>query len=669
MLVPALLSAIKRLVVGRAFASERLARERLPIRLALPTFAADTLSSIAYAPDEILLTLAVAGAASVTLSPWVGLAVVAIMTAVVITNRVIVREYPSGGGDFEVVEKNLGPAAGRFVGSALLVDYVLTVAVSISQAARYASGALPPLHGHETALAAGLIVLLALVNLRGVHTSGAAIAVPVYLFMALIGLTVLVGAVEALTGTLGRAPSADMDLVVSPAFDQGLTALGAFLLVLRAFSSGCAALTGVQAIGNGVPSFRAPKARNAGITLLLLGAVSSAMLMGVLVLARLTGVRFVETPSAQLSLDGAPVTGYQQLPVIGQIAQAVYSPGSFMFYAVTIVTAIVLQLAANTAFHGFPNLASALARADNLPHRLRLRGDRLAYSNGILVLTVLAVALVVATDADVTALVQMYIVGVFVSFALSRLGMIRHFTRRLRVETSSRGRRAIVIDRAVSAIGFVLVLVVLIVVLVTKLAHGAWAAVLAMAVLWLLMTLSHRHYRQVERELSLDGDPGRGVALPSRSHAIVLVSKLDRPTLRALSVAASARHTTLEALTVDDQESRVSDLLEHWRDLDVQVPLRIVHSPYRLSVPPIVAHVSALARRNPRDVVVVYVPEILVGHWWEWMLHNHSARRLRARLSGLPRVVVSTIPWRLGAAQDDAAAPRAAVVPPAHDGR
>ncbi|GAB2544521.1 APC family permease [Brachybacterium huguangmaarense] len=668
--MPALFPAVKRILVGRAFASERLSRERLPIRLALPTFSADALSSVAYAPDQILLMLAVAGFTAYTVSPWVALAVVVVMAVVILTNRAMVREYPSGGGDFEVVEKNLGSSAGRVVGAALLVDYVLTVAVSTSQAALYTSGVIPSLHGHEALLAVVLVVLLALVNLRGVRTSGTAIAIPVYLFMGLIGLTVLVGAVESITGDLGRAPSADMQVIPTGDYQQGVTALGASLLVLRAFASGCSALTGVQAIGNGVPSFRPPKARNAGITLLLLGAISSAMMLGIIALARATGVQYVEDPSAQLLVDGRPATGYQQLPVIGQIAQAVFSPGSFWFYLVSGVTALVLFLAANTAFHGFPNLASALARADFLPRRFRVRGDRLAYSNGIAALTVVSTLLVWATGADVTLLVQVYIVGVFVSFSLSRLGMVRHFDRRRRVATSSAERRNLGIGRAVSALGFALVTLVLVIVLSTKLLHGAWAALLAMALLWLGMTAVRSHYAAVRRELALPEEDGIDVAaLPSRSHAIVLVSTLDRPTIHALSVAAAARHTTLEALTIDDEDADVGALLDHWRELDVQVPLRIVYSPYRAFAAPVLAAVLALTKRNPRDVVVVYVPEVLVGHWWEWFLHNHSARRLRSRLEHLPRVVVSTVPWRLGSAESSTGQVLAEAAPSAPEGR
>lgn len=667
--MPALHTTVKRLLVGRPYATERLSRERLPIRLALPTFAADALSSVAYAPDEILLTLALAGLASYTISPWVALGVVAVMGVVVLTSRNIAREYPSGGGDFEVAAANLGPAAGRVVGSALMVDYVLTVAVSISQASRYTTGVIPALHGHELTLALLLIGLLALVNLRGVRESGTLLAIPVYLFMAAIGTTVALGAVQALLGTLGRARSAGFDLVPAAGFEDGLTMLGATMLVLRAFSSGCAALTGVEAVANGVPSFRRPKARNAGITLLLLGAISSAMLLGIVMLARETGVKFVQDPASQLRVDGKAVEGYQQLPVIEQIAQVVFSPGSVMFYAVSLITGLVLFLAANTAFHGFPNLASVLARADYLPRQLRVRGDRLAYSNGILALALAAGVLVWATGADVTLLIQMYIVGLFVAFSCSQLGMVRHYTRRLRVATRSGARRRMIAGRAMNAVGFVTVATVLVIVLVTKFMHGAWVAVLAMALLWLLMTLVRGHYRQVRTELSAEGDDVHEDARPSRSHAVVLVSKLDRPTLRALSVAAAVRHSSLEALTVDDADSDTQALVDAWRSRDLQVPLRIVYSPYRAFLTPVLAYVHTLTARHPRDVVVVYVPEFLVGHWWEWLLHNHSARRLRSRLSHLPRVVVATVPWQLGSARENAGLVRAVARPTALRGR
>lgn len=650
--VSGLTSSLKRALIGRAYATEDLSRERLPKRIALPTFASDALSSVAYAPDEILLTLALAGVSAYAVGPWVAVAVVALMVMVVLCNRNNITEFPQGGGDYTVVHETLGRSAGRVVGSALMVDYTLTVAVSISQAAAYMTGALPVLHGWEMHIAIALIVAIALINLRGVRESGRVLAVPVYVFMGSIGLLLLVGAVQAVLGDIGQAPSADFTIVPDAAFDQGLTALGGGFLVLRAFSSGCAALTGVEAIGNGVPSFRPPKSRNAGLTLMMLGGIASTMLLGIVLLAGATGVRFVEDPTTHLQLDGKPVTEYQQIPVIGQIAQAVFGTESVLFYVISVATGIVLFLAANTAFNGFPNLASALANSGYLPRQLRLRGERLAFSNGILVLAAVAIVLVWATRAEVTLLIQMYIVGVFVSFSLAQAGMVRHYTRALRVQTRLRQRRRIQLSRCVNAVGFTVVTAVLVVVIATKFLQGAWVALLAMAVLWLVMTMIHRHYIVVRRELELPHDQDGAVIRPARSHAIVLVSRIDKPTLRALEVAAATRPTTLEALTVADDDVDWRTVAANWRELDVHVPLRILYSPYRQFRAPVLAHVMSLLARNPRDVVVVYIPEFLVGHWWEEFLHNQSARRLRAHLAHLPRVVIATVPWQLGSAHE-----------------
>lgn len=641
-------SALKRVLFGRAFATERLSRERLPKRLALPTFAADALSSVAYAPDEILLTLALAGVTAITLSPWVAVAVVVLMAIVVTASRNIVEEYPRGGGDYEVVAKNLGGDAGRAVGSALMVDYVLTVAVSISQAASYTSGIFPVLHGSEMWVAIALILVIAGMNLRGVKESGTVLAVPVYLYMAAIGGMILIGAVQGLDGSLESAPSAGLEIIPQSGFEDGLTALGGAFLVLRAFSSGCAALTGVEAIGNGVPSFRPPKRRNASITLVMLGAISSAMMLGVVWLADATGVVYVADPDTQLRAASGPIGEYQQLPVMAQLAQTVFSSGSVLFYLVLVVTGAVLFLAANTAFHGFPNLASVLARDEYLPRQMRLRGDRLAYSNGILALALGSIALVWATGAQVTVLIQMYIVGVFVSFSLGQLGMVRHYTRRLRVTTRADLRGGLRRRRAMNAVGFVAVTVVLVIVLVTKFLHGAWAAVAIMAVLWGVMTAVSRHYRRVREELAPGAEEIAHTASPSRSHALVLVGTLDKPTLRALGVAMSARHSSVEALTVHDEDTDAAAVARRWHDMDLQVPLRVVYSPYRDPVRPVLAYVKTLLARNPRDVVVVYIPEFLVRHWWESFLHNHAFRRLGARLAYMPRVIVSTVPWQLG---------------------
>ncbi|WP_240613368.1 APC family permease [Brachybacterium endophyticum] len=699
--------ALKRLVLGRAFATDRLSRERLPKRLALPTFSSDALSSVAYAPDQILLTLALAGVTGYVISWWVAVAVVLLMAVVVLTGLNTVREYPGGGGDYEVVRRNLHRGAGRLVGSALLVDYALTVAVSVAQAANYSSGILRVLHHHEMWVALGLIALIALVNLRGVRQSSALLAIPVYLFIAAIGVLIVLGAVQSLTGGLGRAPSADLELVADPGFSHGLTAFGGALLVLRAFSSGSAALTGVEAIGNGVPSFRPPKARNAGLVLIALGAISSVMVLGIIALAARTGVKYVEDPAHELTRGGAPVPGYQQLPVIGQIAEALSAPGSALFYAVTAVTGVVLFIAANTAFNGFPNLASVLAAAGSFPKQMRVRGDRLAYSNGIILLAAASALLVWWTGARVSVLIQMYIVGVFLSFSLGQLGMVRHFTRAIRLEIRGGMRRTLRLRRVVNVIGFVVVATVLLIVVTTKFMHGAWAALVIIALLWGLMTLIERHYASVRAQLTIpatgegadeaagadaaagaDVGPGtalgerelgsapvlgphlpgagdEGTARPSRSHGIVLVSGLDRPTMRALSVASAARHTTLEAVAVHDEEADTRAAVERWHRLGAQVPLRVLYSPYRDISSPVLAHVRSLLSRNPRDVVIVYLPLFLVGHWWLSPLHNHSVRRLGDRLAHLPRVVVASVPWQLGrdAGPARGAPPRAGSTP------
>ncbi len=664
--MPGLSTSLKRVLVGRPFSTDRLSRERLPKRLALPTFAADALSSVAYAPDEILLTLAVAGVATYALSPWIALAVVAVMAVVVLTHRNIIEEYPTGGGDFEVAQRNLGVRAGRIVGSALLVDYVLTVAVSTSQAAAYAATTLDLLHGYEVPIAVAVIALLALINLRGVRESNRVLAVPVYLFMAALGLLLMAGAVESVLGTLGEAPSADFDLIPETPFDQGLTALGGAFLVLRAFTSGCAALTGVEAVANGVPSFRPPKAQNASFTLLLVGAAAAAMTLGIIWLAGVTGVQYVQNPQTDLAVNGEPVgAAYRQIPVIGQIAEAVFGGGSLLFGFVIAATVLVLGMAANTAFNGFPNLASILAKAGHMPRQFAVRGDRLAYSNGIIALGIAAALLVWVTGASVTLLIQMYIVGVFVSFAFGQLGMVRHYTARLRISTSVAERRSIRARRLINRIGFTVLTAVLAVVIITKFADGAWAALLIMAVLYAVMSLISSHYARISSQLELPRDATQPDARPGASgeehqsmrraeasRAIVLVAELDKPTVRALDVAAANRHLELQALTVKNNEARTRQLIDDWRGLGLPMPLRIVYSPYREFAGPIVSYVLSLTRQHPDDVVVVYIPEFLVGHWWEALLHNHSVRRVKRQLTMLDRVVVATVPWQLGSARE-----------------
>lgn len=639
--------AAKRLIVGRPVRSDRLGHTLLPKRIALPVFASDALSSVAYAPDEILLTLSIAGLGATAISPWVGLAVAAVLVVVVTSYRQNVHAYPSGGGDYEVVTTNLGPKAGLTVASALLVDYVLTVAVSVSSGAQYAAVAIPALRGHEAVFAVSIVVVLMVLNLRGVKESGRLFAIPTYLFMAAVLTTAIVGFIRLSAGGLPPAESADLVIKPEGGFEAGLVGLGGAFLVLRSFASGAAALTGVEAISNGVPAFKPPKSRNAATTLALLGSLSITFMISILVLARAAHVHYVELPATNLLRDGVAVgDSYEQHPVLGQLTHSVFSGFSPAIAVVSVVTGLILVLAANTAFNGFPVLGSILARDGFLPRQLHTRGDRLAFSNGILALAGGAVVLIWAFDAQVTRLIQLYIVGVFVSFTLSQLGMVRHWNRHLATEPDPAARSRMKRSRVINSIGLVMTGMVLIVVLITKFSHGAWIAILAMVIVYIVMLGVRRHYDQVRDETSMDEDHSV-LALPSRVHAIVLLSRLHKPTMRALAYARATRPSVLEAVTVAVDPEDVAELRKQWDALDIPVPLTVLDSPFREITRPVLGYVKSIRRESPRDLVVVYIPEYVVGHWWEQLLHNQSALRLKTRLLFSPGVVVASVPWQL----------------------
>ncbi|MBC7560286.1 MAG: APC family permease [Dermatophilaceae bacterium] len=627
--------------------SDRLGETLLPKRIALPVFASDALSSVAYAPDEIFLTLAVAGGAFATTHSWqIGLAVVFVMLVVVASYRQNVHAYPSGGGDYEVATVNLGPRAGLTVASALLVDYVLTVAVSISSGVQNAAAALPFLKGMEMPVAIGLVVLLTAMNLRGVRESGSAFAFPTYAFMiGIIGMS-LFGFYRSATGSLPQAESAQFGLLPEPGA-EGIAGFAMVFLLLRAFSSGSAALTGVEAISNGVPAFKKPKSTNAATTLLLMGAVSVTMMMSIITLVNLTGIKFAEFPGTQLTLNGTPVgEAYNQDTIIGQLSKTIFSDFHIGVVFISIVTGIILVLAANTAFNGFPVLASILAKDGFLPHQLHTRGDRLAFSNGILILAGAAIFLIFIYDAKVTSLIQLYIVGVFVSFTLSQTGMIRHWNRHLRTERDPKERRRMMRSRIINTIGALMSGTVLLVVLATKFIKGAGFAIAAMVVLFVIMNRIQRHYARVRTELAVE-DSADEQLLPSRVHAIVLVSKIHKPTLRALAYARATRPSLLEAVTVNVEPEETQALQDEWDRRDIPVPLKVLDSPFREITSSVVDYVKSVRRGSPRDVVMVYVPEYVVGRWWESLLHNQSALRLKGRLYFTPGVMVTSVPWQM----------------------
>jgi len=640
-LVSKLSTGLRRMLIGQPFRSDKLAHTLLPKRIALPVFASDAMSSVAYAPEEIFLVLSVAGLSAYTMAPWIGLAVAFVMLVVVASYRQNVHAYPSGGGDYEVVTTNLGHTAGLTVASALLVDYVLTVAVSMASAMSNIGSAVPFIAQHKVIFAVTAIVLLTSINLRGIRESGTAFAIPTYAFIVGMFLMIAWGFFQIhVLGHDLRAESAGFELHSEHGDIMGFAMV---FLVARAFSSGCAALTGVEAISNGVPAFRKPKSRNAATTLTLLGGLAVTMFMGMIVLANDTGVKLAERPEEQLI--GAP-PDYHQKTLVAQLAQSVFHDFPLGLYLITGVTALILVLAANTAFNGFPVLGSILAQDRYLPRQLHTRGDRLAFSNGIVFLAMAAIAFVVAFNAEVTQLIQLYIVGVFISFTLSQIGMVRHWTRLLRTEDDPSERRKMMRARVINTIGFIATGTVLLIVLVTKFLAGAWIAILAMGGIFLLMRGINRHYSTVSRELT-PGEEDRDIVLPSRNHAVVLVSNLQLPTLRALAYARATRPDVLEALTVnvDDEETR--KLNAEWGDSDMNVPLKTVASPYREITGPVVQYIKRISKESPRTVVTVFIPEYVVGHWWEQLLHNQSALRLKTRLLFIPNVMMTSVPWQL----------------------
>ncbi|MDQ1633713.1 MAG: hypothetical protein QOJ32_522 [Frankiaceae bacterium] len=634
----------KRILVGRPLRSDRLDDTLLPKRIALPVFCSDPLSSVAYATEQIVLVLGLGGLALLHLTPWLAVGVVALLVIVVASYRQTCFAYPNGGGAYAVSRDNLGPTAALVAASALLVDYVLTVAVSVVAGVAAITSAVPSLVPHAVSLSLLFIVLLCLANLRGVRESGTAFALPTYGFIVAVFAMLAVAGLKLATGHQVTAESAQYSITAVQHTGGMLTVF----LALRAFASGCTALTGVEAISNGVPAFRPPKSGNAARTLVAMGTLAVLMFAGITALAVVAKVHMAENPSA---LVGLPA-GQEQKTALSQLGLAVFGQG-LAFYLLQAFTAAILVLAANTAYNGFPVLASILSKDSYLPRQLSRRGDRLVYSNGIVLLTALAGVLIVAFDAQVTRLIQLYIIGVFLSFTLSQLGMVRHWQKVRRADGNGaaptvsgvRGRQF------VNALGATATAVVLVLVLATKFVHGAWIVVVAMPLLFLLMKAIARHYSSVKAEL--DPAPG-GVLLPTRVHGVVLVSKLHAPTLQALAYAKATRPHDLVALTVQTDPAETAELREQWAARGVPVDLVVLDSPYRDMTRPLLRHIRDLARSSAgaRDVVAVFVPEYVVGHWWEQVLHNQSALRLKARLLFVPGAMVISVPYLLHSSAD-----------------
>lgn len=629
----------KRWLIGEPLPSDKLEGQLLPKYLALPIFASDALSSVAYAPQEMLLILLLGGTAFLAFAPGVAAAVVLLLTVVVLSYRQLVKAYPSGGGDYEVARKNIGEVAGLIVASALLVDYVLTVAVSVASGVDNIISALPFLNPWRVEIAIGCLLILMAVNLRGVRESSKAFAIPTYLFIVSIGVMVITALVEAATGHGKLAESATYH--VRP---ESIAQVAFVLLLLRAFSSGCSALTGVEAVSNGVQAFRRPKIQNAQKTLVLLGSIAIVLFIGLVTVALMDQVHYAQSACNLIGFKHCLVIPQRSL--IAQIASSTFGNNSIAFFVVQAATALVLLLAANTAFNGFPLLGSVLAKDHYAPKALSTRGDRLIYSNGVIILALAAGVLLVLFQANVTSLIQLYIIGVFVSFTLGQTGMIRHWIRLLKGTPPN--RRNIRISLTINSIGATFTATVLIIVTISKFLSGAYLVFIMMPILFLLMFGVNRYYRDVDKEIEADPTTVFGA---KGDHAIVLVGKLQKPVLKALDYAIAARHDSIEAVHVSIEAPDTEKLQAEWREQNIEVPLRIIESPYREVAPPLIKYIKSRREEHGSEVVTIYTPLFIVGHWWETLLHNHKGRRIRNKLMLVHGVVIAVVPWLLDSSE------------------
>ena len=610
---------IRKVAVGSPISSEEAGEQRLSKIKALAVFSSDALSSSAYATDEILLVLVAAGTGALTHSLEIALAIGVLLAIVTFSYRQTIKAYPSGGGAYIVARENLGDTAGLTAAAALSVDYILTVSVSIAAGVFAITSAVPELRHLGVELAVGMVAIITLLNLRGIRESGTIFAIPTYMFIIAFAVLLVAGFARLAIDPNLRAQAPE---ALHPAGSSALT----WFIVLRAFASGCAALTGVEAISNGIPAFQKPESRNASATLMWMAVILGVFFIGLTILAHELGVQHSDEVSAP-----------------AQIAQTVFGH-SPLFYGVQVTTALILILAANTSYADFPRLGSILAKDRFLPHQVTFRGDRLAFSTGIWVLGGAAAALLIIFDADVDELIPLYAFGVFVSFTLSQSGMVVHW---LRLKEPGWLRSMIV-----NAIGAAATAVVAAIVGGTKFNEGAWLSMLAMLVLALTFHAIHQHYGGVERKLAVPR--GQIVETGPRRKQVVLVpvDELNRATLRTVDYAR-AMSPNVTALHITDDLEEGHRLREAWEAAVLDVPMMIIDSPYRSFVLPVLSYIDALERVDPGQYVTVVLPEMRTAWPWQRWLHNQSARRLKNALLDRPNAVITEVPYQLGGADED----------------
>ncbi|MFC0580886.1 APC family permease [Micrococcoides hystricis] len=623
---------LRRLLVGTPYDTQLLAKQRFGKAVGLPVLGANAFSSVAYAPDEIILMLALAGASALTLGPQVGIALVVLILILVWSYRQRLIAFPEGG-DYQLVFRTLGRRPGLFVGAALLLDFVLTAAVSLSAASYYLMVLLPGTQGWGLALTLGLLAVLTLANIRGVGRGRTKVAAITYLFLLGMVALLVVGMVQYATGTLALAESAQQPIEPAPEFANGLHGMLGALLVVRAFSTGAAMATGIEVPASNAHLLTKPRGRNAGIILVIVGLVAALLTLGVLSLTQRTGIR--------LHYGHAE----QQPPVLAQLSSTIFGPGSIVSYVLGALVIAVLVFAANSAFNSFPSLASQLAKDRFLPEQWAHRGDRLSYTHSVLWLAAATALLVLVTVANVAILVQLYVVGVFVAFTLSQWAMVVHWNRRLGQSAGRRVRGKIMRSRAINFVGFLAAAAVVLAVVLTRFVYGAWIIVLAGMLLVLLMGLINRHYRATAAELAVS--VGEQKALPARVHGVILISAVNKPTMRAISYARAARPSTLEAVLIDTDQEQTASIEKAWAEHKIAVPLTIIASPYRELVNPVISHLRSKRLRSARELTVVYIPEFVVGSRFRALLHNKTAWRIKTALLFERNVMVVSVPWQL----------------------
>ena len=636
-------------LTGRPVSTRNLSAVNLPKRYALPLFGADGISSVAYAADQMILTLAAAGASALAFSPWIGLGVAMVGLLVIGTYRYNINQIASKG-DIQLVHHKLGALPSIVMGASSLMDYMLTVAVSMSSASSFLVALYPQIQDWRTLIAVLLIVALTLFALRGVQLLGKIAYWPLYVFLALLGATLIVGWIRAATGTLPLAESATY--VIAPEYhDHALEGLALVLLLARSFSAGVVAFSGVSTISNSVKYFRRPKKYNAAVTMMMMGLITSVLLVSLLGFAAATRVHMVHDTTRFLFIDGhTPGEYFHQKPALYQVALAIYQGVPFFAQLLVFATVGVLIIASLTAFTGFPVIASSLADYQYLPVFFRSMESRGLYANGVLALSAFSIFLTTVFGSDVYSLIQLYIVGMCLSMVLVQLAVVRYRMRLLRITLAQMPRRALIRDIAVSVVGVVVTAAVLVIVVVTKFAAGAWLSLGMIALMVGGMVVTRRHYDAVDAALDipLNAESVADVAaLPSRVHAIVYVERVRRPVVRALSYARAGRPSTIEALTVNNDRAALEVVKKRWYALGIPVPLSVIDSPYRDTVDAVVSYIRRRRKKSPRDILVVYLPEFVVEHWWQRLLHRRTVRRLKQALLHEPGVMTATVPWAM----------------------